>query len=137
MLEELIGALLRTQSGSLKRKATGAAVEIAALGLFGLAIVFILIGSFLWLSGKMEMWAAALIVAAIVSVVALALMVIGRTIMRQNSRRDREQLDRVLGEFAPLAYSLMGDNKGAHPSGAGLMAVALATGIALGRFLRR
>ena len=78
MLEELIGAVVRTQTGSLRRKATGAAVEVAALGLLGVAALFALVGAFLWLSGRVETWFAALIVASMVLVIALGLMWRGR-----------------------------------------------------------
>ena len=140
MLKELIGLFVRAQTGTLKRKATGAIVEAAALGLFGFATFFALLGVFLWLSTMVEYWLAALIVAAIVLVIAIILMLIGRLIMQRKTNREKEQLDRALREIAPFAQMLTGDDE--HPglsekSSAGLVAAALAAGVVLGRSLRR
>ncbi len=137
MLEELIGAAVRAQSRNLKRKATGAVVEAAALGLVGFALLFALIAIYLWLSTKVEAWVAALIVATVVLVLAIILFLVGRMMMARNSRNRRAQIDEALGEFRPLAQALTGDAGLSRKSSAGIVAAALAAGIVLGRSLHR
>lgn len=137
MLEELIGAAVRAQSRNLKRKATGAVVEAAALGLVGFALLFALIAIYLWLSTKVEAWVAALIVATVILVLAIILFLVGRMMMTRNSHNTREQIDEALGEFRPLAQALTGDAGLSRKSSAGIVAAALAAGIVLGRSLHR
>ena len=140
MIDDLLGAVLSTQKASLKRKASGAFVEIAALGLFGFASVFAMVGGFLWLALRMEAWLAAFVVAGVVLVLAGIGFWIGQALMRSRARRKNDDFERALGGIAPLAAVL----DGRDPIGPDtpkqqttLIVAALATGVVLGRALRR
>ena len=80
----------------------------------------------------MDPWLAALAIAIVV--------LIGRMIMQQKSKRDREQTARALGESNAIVQALTGtnmDGKGTNNPSLELIAAALATGIILGRSLGR
>ncbi|MDU8944301.1 phage holin family protein [Rhodophyticola sp. MJ-SS7] len=140
MLSNIIGAVLQAKAAEIKRKATGAVVQMAAFGLFGVSLIFGIVSGFLWLAGKMDPWLAALAIAIVVLIAAIVLMLIGRMIMQQKSKRDREQTARALGESNAIVQALTGtnmDGKGTNNPSLELIAAALATGIILGRSLGR
>ncbi|MEE4118407.1 MAG: phage holin family protein, partial [Paracoccaceae bacterium] len=136
MLEDLLGVLVRSQVGDLRRRTTGALLEGAALGLLGLATVLLFIGAYLGLSTVIEAWLAALLLALVALVAALALMLAGRSLMR---RRDRHAHDEILGTLQGLGLlssKRPPDRPDDRPDGApgpGLVAAALAAGLVLGR----
>ena len=140
MIDDLLAAVLSTRKTSLRRKASGAVIEIAGLGLLGCASLFAMVGGFLWFSLRMEAWLAAFAVAGIVLALAAIGLAIGQAVIRGRVRRRDGELDHALGDLAPLVAALGGaETKGpATPKAqTSLIVAALATGLALGRALRR
>ena len=140
MLEDLISAFVRSQFGNVKRRTTGAILEVAALGMLGLAAVFLSVGLFLWLAARLEAWQAALIVAAAALFIALVLMPVGRSLLQ---RKDRQRHDDLLSGLEVLSV-LTGRNpndpdgkKASDEPGVAIVGAALATGVLLGRTLKR
>lgn len=134
MVEDLIGLILRSQAPTLRRKATGAVLEGAALGMAGLAAGFLLLGLFLWLASHMAPWLAAMIVALAATVAAVVLMLIGRAFMRRRDRAARAPL----AEFERIAGAMAsGEHRPKEGDGPAMVAAALAAGIAFGRSMGR
>jgi hypothetical protein len=140
MIEDLIGALVRSRFGDVKRRTTGAILELAALGMTGLATGFLFIALYLWLSVRLDAWLAALITGGSALLTALVLMFIGRTLMRRKERRQRDQAVSGLEALGLLAKP-QSDGTAAKTAeqepGAAMVGAALAAGILLGRTFRR
>ncbi|MEE4120349.1 MAG: phage holin family protein [Paracoccaceae bacterium] len=140
MLEEILGALVRSQVGDLKRRTTGAVLEGVALGLASLATVFLFVGAHLWLSARIEPWLSALLLAAVALLAALVAMLAGRSLLRRKRRREHEEVIGTLTRLGllparrpPSAQNGRADGK-PRP---GLVLTALAAGILLGRTIGR
>lgn len=140
MLEDIIGAIVRAQVGDLRKRTLGAVLEVAALGMTGLATVFLFVGFHTWLSARVEPWLSALIVAGAALIVALILMLVGQSLLhRRVQRRDRE-LQSMLGRLGVLSGSASARRKGTGETtepGPAIIGAALAAGILLGRSFRR
>ena len=97
MLEDILGTLLRSQIGDLKKRTRWAVLEGAALGMVGLATVFLFIALQIWLSSRIEAWLSALIVAGAALLVALILMLVGRSFLQRSARRREQDFQSLLG----------------------------------------
>lgn len=140
MLEDLINAFLRSQFGDVKRRTTGAILEVAALGMVGLATVFLSIGLCLWLSTRMDVWEAALIVAVAALVCAVALMLIGRAMLHRKARRQHDDIASALGALSSLTRSDATQARRKtddEEPGVAIVGAALAAGVLLGRSVKR
>jgi hypothetical protein len=140
MLEDLISAFVRSQFGDVKRRTTGAVLEAGALGMIGLATVFLSIGLFLWLSSRVEMWLAALIVATVALGLAVILMLVGRSLLHRKARQRRNDMMSGLEALSALTGSRSGvgrDKDPAEDPGAAIVGAALAAGVLLGRSIKR
>lgn len=140
MLDELLGALVRSQVGDLKRRTGGVILEGAALGMLGLATVFLSIAFYVFLSERMEAWLAALILAAVAGLVAVVLALIGRSLLQRRQRLERAEVLAGLRGFGLLSSNTgrgAGDGKDGQEPGPALVAAALAAGVILGRSLRK
>jgi hypothetical protein len=141
MLEDILGALVRSQVGSLRRRTAGAVLEGVALGLAGLATVFAFLGAHLWLSIRIQPWLSAVLLALVTLVLALVAMLVGGALLRRRSRRDR---DEAIGMLKGLGLT-PGDRPRVSPaapegeggSAPGLVLAALAAGLVLGRSIGR
>lgn len=140
MIEDLLRTLVRSQIGGLKRRVSGAILEAAALGMIGLATVFLSIGFYLFLGQMMEAWQAALILSAVASSLAVLLALIGRSLMRRRKRRQKEQLFSGLEGLGLLSsrrpFDQPGDDEKREP-GQALVVAALAAGVILGRSMKQ
>lgn len=140
MLEDLISAFVRSQFGDVKRRTTGAILEAGALGMLGLATVFLSVGAFLWLAARLEAWEAALIVAVAAVFLAVILMLVGRSLLR---RKDRQRHSAMLSGLEALSVLTGHDPKGptdkkaADEPGLAIIGAALAAGVLLGRSVKR
>jgi hypothetical protein len=140
MLEDLISAFVRSQFGDVKRRTTGAVLEVGALGLVGLATVFLSIGLFLWLSARMETWLAAMAVGVLALLVALVVMLVGRSLLRRQAHRESHEMLSGLDALSVLARRPQSDRKADEGTGepeAAIVGVALVVGVLLGRFFKR
>jgi hypothetical protein len=140
MLEELLGALVRSQVGNLKRRTGGVILEGAALGMIGLATVFLSIAFYVFLSQHMQAWLAALILAVVASLVAMVLALIGRSLVRRKELHQHAQMLSGLEKLGLLSSdSAKGKSDGneERETGPGLVAAALTAGVILGRSMRR
>lgn len=140
MLEDLIGAFVRSQFGNVKRRTTGAVLEVAALGMAGLAAVFLSIGLCLWLSTRMEVWQAALVVAVVAILLSFGLMLIGRTMLHRKARQQHDDIASALGALSALKRrdpkTARGETADQEP-GVAIVGAALAAGVILGRSVKR
>ena len=140
MLEDILGTLLRSQIGDLKKRTRWAVLEGAALGMVGLATVFLFIALQIWLSSRIEAWLSALIVAGAALLVALILMLVGRSFLQRSARRREQDFQSLLGGLGVLSKP-----KSVHPHatddkaepGIAIVGAALAAGVLLGRSFRR
>ncbi|MDG4649760.1 phage holin family protein [Roseibacterium sp. SDUM158017] len=140
MIEDLIGALVRSQFGDVKRRTAGAVLELAALGMAGLATAFVFVALHVWLAGRMETWLAALAVAGVALFVALILMLVGRSLLLRKARRQRNEALSGLEALSLLLRPAPGAEgpRAAEGDPAGvLVGAALAAGIMLGRSVGR
>lgn len=140
MLEDLLKTFLHSQLGDVRRRTRGALLEVVAFGLFGLAIVLLFLGMFLWLSVRMEPWLAAIMLAALGLLAALALVFVGRTLLRRKETDPHHQALSALQSLGLLSQSgPKGSEKAAdkqEPEIA-MVASALAAGLILGRSSKR
>lgn len=136
MLEDLVGALVRSQVGDFRRRTAGALLEVAAVAMLGLAVTLVFVGLFIWLSGRMEAWLAAFVLGLLALAVALALMLLGRSLRRRNEeRRQREALSGL--EALELVLRPGKDGEDRKDPGPALVGAALAAGVLLGRSMKR
>lgn len=136
MIEDLVGTLVRSQLGALRTRTGGALLELSALGMIGLAVAFFFVGAFLWLSTRMEPWLAAFVICLVALVVAAALYVAGRAVIRRaEARRRQEALTRL--EALDLLLRPGKDADGESERGSALVGAALAAGLVLGRSMTR
>lgn len=136
MIEDLVGALVRSQVGALKRRTGGALLEVSALGMVGLAVAFLFAAAFLWLSTQMEPWLAALVLCVFALVVALALFAAGRAVIRRTEERRRQEALSGL-EALELLLRPGKDGERAQEAAPALVGAALTAGLLLGRSLKR
>jgi len=140
MLEDLISAFLRSQFGNVKRRTTGAFLEAAALGMLGLATVFLSIAVFLWLAARLQAWQAALIVGATALFLAVLLMLVGRSLLRRKDRERHKDMNSALDALSVLMGQGPKDpngKEGAEETGITTVGAALTAGILLGRSVKR
>lgn len=136
MIEDLVGTLVRSQVGDLRKRKAGTLLEIAALGAVGLAVALVFFGLFLWLSLRMEPWLAAFVLCLLALTLALGLWVAGRaTIRRAEEQRQQE----ALSGLEALELLLRPGKEGADrpETGPALVGAALAAGLVLGRSMKR
>jgi cytochrome c biogenesis protein CcdA len=136
MLEDLISAFVRSQFGDVRRRTTGAVLEAGALGMIGLAVVFLSVGLFLWLATVLEAWQAALIVAAVILLLAAVLMLVGRSLLRRRARQRRNDMASGLEALSALLPQGRADRQGKSDKddpGVAIVGAALAAGLLLGR----
>jgi len=140
MLEDLISAFVRSQFGDVKRRTTGAILELAALGMVGLATVFLSIGLYLFLITRLEAWMAALAVAFVALLLSVVLMLVGRMLLQRSARRQRNDIASGLEALSALTRpdrsGAQGKSRDDEP-GAAIVGAALAAGVLLGRSFRR
>ena len=139
MLEDILGALVRSQVGDLRRRTTGAILESAGLGMIGLSVVFLFIGLYAGLSRLLEPWLAALFVSALALVVAVVLMLFGRQLLRRKSERDRQEAFvglNALGLLSGTARKDRGSSDEELEAGPSLVVAALTAGLVLGRSMK-
>lgn len=140
MLEDLISAFVRSQFGNVKRRTTGAILEAGALGMTGLATVFLAIAVFLWLEARLEAWQAALIVAGATLFLAVLLMLVGRSLLRRKDRQQNNDMQSALDGLSFLTgvspKDANGENRTEEP-GMAIVGAALAAGVLLGRAVKR
>jgi hypothetical protein len=153
MIEEIVSSVVRSQVGDLKKRTAGAVLEGAGLGMIGLATVFLFTGLYLLLSQAMAAWLAALITAALAASVAAVLMMIGTQMLRREKEERGQGLEQAVKQLGLLARKRtakpgaraaraadLGEAEGdeAEPhSPVLLVASALATGVILGRSMKR
>ncbi|WP_135505821.1 phage holin family protein [Roseovarius aestuariivivens] len=140
MLEKLIGTLIQSQFGNVRRRAAGVVVEGAALGMLGLAIALLFLGSFFWLAIRVEAWIAAFILAGVALLIALILMLVGRFMMKRQRSGTRDQAAADLDVLSLLSQARGGGDDAKHGTeepGPALVGAALAAGVLLGRSFKR
>jgi hypothetical protein len=140
MLEDLISAFVRSQFGDVRRRTTGAVLEAGALGMIGLAVVFLSIALFLWLTTRLEAWQAALIVAVVVLLLAAALMLAGRSLLRRRDRQRRNDMAsglEALSALLPQGRTYAQGKSATEDPGVAIVGAALAAGLLLGRSVKR
>ena len=136
MLEDLIKNFLHSQLGDVRRRTKGAILEVVALGLFGFAIALLFLGMFLWLSVRMEPWLAATLLSSLAFLVAVVLMLVGRTLLQRKEPDAHHQALSALQSLGLLSHSGSKDSeKTADTLDApiAMVASALAAGLILGR----
>jgi hypothetical protein len=136
MLEDIIGAVVRAQVGDLRKRTMGAVLEAAALGMIGLATVLAFVAAHIWLSSRIEAWLSAMILAGIALVVALILMLWGRSLIHRKARRRETDMHSLLDGLGVLSRSGKTPQDGSEP-GPAIIGAALAAGLMLGRSFRR
>ena len=138
MLEQLLSAFLRSQFGDIRRRTTGVLIEGAALGMAGLATVFLFLGAYVWLSVRIDAWVAAFILAGVALVLSLILLLVGKSMV--NSQKRRQDAQALAGLEA---LGLLPRSDGADPlvketeNGPALVGAALLAGVMMGRSLGR
>jgi integral membrane sensor domain MASE1 len=140
MLEDLFKTFLHSQLGDVRRRTRGAILEVVAFGLFGLAIALLFLGMFLWLSVRMEPWLAATLLASFAFLVAVVLMLVGRTLLRRKEPNPHHQALSALQSLGLLSKSgPKGSEKSADKQKPeiAMVASALAAGLILGRSTKR
>jgi len=140
MLEDLFKNFLHSQFGDVRRRTRGALLEVGAFGLFGLSVVLLFLGMFLWLSVRMEPWLAATVLAALALLAALVLMFVGRTLLRRKEPDPHYQALSALQSLGLLSQSgPKGSKKAADNQDPEIrmVASALAAGLILGRSGKR
>lgn len=141
MLENLLGALIQQRFGDIRRRAAGAVIESAALGMAGLATVFLFVALQMLLATRMDGWLAALVVAGLALLLAVILALVGRSLLRRRQQRQhQETLSSVEETLVLLSRALSDGDKskeGAKETGPALVGAALAAGIMLGRAQKR
>lgn len=136
MLEDLFKTFLHSQLGDVRRRTRGAILEVVAFGLFGLAIALLFLGMFLWLSVWMEPWQAATLLASLACLVAVVLMLVGRTLLRRKEPDAHHQALSALQSLGLLSKSSSKDSKkyaDQQDPAIAMVASALAAGLILGR----
>jgi FtsH-binding integral membrane protein len=136
MIEDFVGALVRSQVGALKKRTGGALLELLAVGMVGLAVAFLFVGLFLWLSSRMEPWLAAMVLSLLALAVALALLLAGRAVIRRAEEQRRQE---ALSGLEALELLLRPGKGGgdAQKDAPALVGAALAAGLLLGRAMKR
>jgi hypothetical protein len=136
MIEDLVGTLVRSQVGALKKRTGGALLELAALGMVGLAVAFLFVGMFFWLSSRMEPWLAAMVLSLLAFAVALVLLLAGRAVIRRAEEQRRQEALSGL-ETLELLLRPGKDGEDGQKAGPALVGAALAAGLVLGRAMKR
>ena len=136
MLEDIIGAVVRAQFGDVRKRTTGAVLEVASLGMIGLATVLVFVAAHLWLSSLVEAWLSALILAGVALVVAVILMLVGQSLLHRRTRRHDTELQSLLDGLGVLSRPGSKSEAGTEP-GPAIIGAALAAGLLLGRSVRR
>lgn len=134
MLGRLIIGMIGGEIADAKRRVGGLVVILLALLLIVFSALIVLFAFYLWLSGIMPPWQAALVVAGCVFAAGLVIFLIGRSMMRRRVR----SAERLEAEMQALMsqYSTGGDAPD-EKKVYGLVAVAALTGLILGRRLTR
>ncbi|MEO9574235.1 MAG: phage holin family protein [Roseobacter sp.] len=140
MIKNLVHIFLQAQAGSVRRKAKGAILEAAALGMIGLSVTLFFLGSFLWLSVQMEPWMAAVFLGILALLAGIILMLVGRSVFRRKEADPHEQAMSVvkgLGLLSEDGQTSLGKAETEQESGPIMVASALAAGLILGRSINR
>ena len=140
MLEDILSTVLRTQFRDVGRRTRGALLEVAALGMTGLATIFIFMGIFFWLSGRIEAWQAAFVMGGVALVVAVGLMMVGRALLRRREPDPHEQIMstiKSLGLMSSTGKTAKGHSGEEQEPGPAIVTAALAAGLMLGRSIGR
>lgn len=101
MVRQLLAAVARSEIDGLRRRVAVAGLGLVAVLLVALALLFLLVALFLWLSTEVEPWQAALIVAGVLSVLALLVWAVGLAAGRKASRarsRNSAQMQAAIDE---------------------------------------
>lgn len=136
MLEDIIGAVVRAQFGDVRKRTIGAVLEVASLGMIGLATVLIFVAAHIWLSSRLEAWLSALILAGAALGIALILLLVGRSLMHRRARRRETEVQSLLDGLGALSQPGSKAASGTEP-GPAIIGAALAAGLMLGRSVRR
>jgi hypothetical protein len=136
MLEDIIGAVVRAQLGDVRKRTTGAVLEVASLGMIGLATVLAFVAAHLWLSSRVEAWLSAVILASVAFVIAMILMLAGRSLLHRRTRRHDTEVQSLLDGLGALSQRGSKAAPGSEP-GPAIIGAALAAGLLLGRSVRR
>ena len=140
MFQTLVHTFLRAQVGNVRRKAKGAVLEIAALGMVGLSVVLLFLGMFLWLSARMEPWLSAILLAALALSLGILLMLFGRSLLKRKENDPHEQAMsalKALGLFSNDGPTDLKNAEAKQEPGLAMVASALAAGLILGRSINR
>jgi len=140
MLEDILSTVLRTQFRDVGRRTRGALLEVAAMGMTGLATVFIFAGIFIWLSGRIEAWQAAFVMGGVALLTAGGLMMAGRSLMRRREPDPHEQIMSTiqsLGLMSSTGTTAKGHSGDEQEPGPAMVGAALAAGLMMGRSIGR
>ena len=140
MLEDLMKAFIASQFGDVKKRTAGVALEVVAFSFIGLAIAFLALSCFLWLSTFMEMWLAALTVSALVFGISGVLILVGRSMMQRKAIQQESDITSAIEALASLTSGKVkadGENPTPEETNAAIFGVALAAGVILGRAFKR
>ncbi|MGA9412565.1 MAG: phage holin family protein [Roseobacter sp.] len=140
MLEDILSTVLRTQFRDVGRRTRGALLEVAALGMIGLATIFVFVGIFIWLSGRIEPWQAAFVMGGAALIIAGGLMMVGRALLRRREPDPHEQIVSMmqsLGLLSSTGTTAKGHSDDDNEAGPTMVAAALAAGLMLGRSFKR
>ena len=140
MIKNLVHIFLQAQASNVRRKAKGAILEAAALGMMGLSVTLFFLGTFLWLSVRMEPWMAAVLLGILALLAGIILMLVGRSVFRGKEADPHEQAMSVvkgLGLLSEDGQTSSGKAGTEQESGPVMVASALAAGLILGRSINR
>lgn len=140
MLETLLHTFVNAHVGTVRRKAKGAVLEVAAFGMIGLSVGLLFVGLFLWLSIRMEPWLAAIVLSCLALLVAIILILVGRSLLKPKEIDPHEQAAsalKALGLFSADGPKTEEKTGSTQDPGPAMVASALAAGLILGRSVRR
>lgn len=136
MLREVLGIMLKSEVADLKRRGVGGGLLLASVAVLALAGTAGLLALYLWLGRHMQPWQAALIISGGLVIIALILMLTGRSMMRRKKVRSTELDDIAAALMGKQSAGKKGDDGQSHaPLGA--VATAAVVGVLIGRQLRR
>lgn len=140
MMENLIKAFLETQAMSIRRKAKGVALEVAAFCMVGLSLLLLFVGLFLWPSSWMEPWVSAIVLAIVALCIGLSLMLFARSFRKTKGPDAHDQAMlalKALGMISKDGQPASSEAEAKPETGPVMVASALAAGLILGHSMHR